>query len=97
MFMSKCKIQISNGCSGRSVFNIHFYIESGQKFIQFNIQFKTKSKIFIQKIYPFKKIPNYSFIENIHSSEKWIITQGCGRLLPILSTGERREEMRSDG
>ena len=41
-----------------------------QGLVQFNIQFKTKSKIFIQKIYSFKTIPNYSFKENIHSSEK---------------------------
>ena len=55
---------------GRYVLNIHFYIESCQKMIQFNIPFKTKSKIFIQKNYSFKKIPNYPFKENIHSSEK---------------------------
>ena len=30
---------------------IHFFIESGLKMIQFNIQFKTKSKIFVQKIF----------------------------------------------
>ena len=67
---------------GRYVLNIHFYIESGQKMIQFNIPFKTKSKIFIQQIYSFKKILNYSFKENIHSSEKGIITQGYKRPLP---------------
>ena len=39
----------------QSVLKIHFFIESGRKMIQFKIQFKTKSKIFIQK--------------NIHSTE----------------------------
>ena len=37
---------------------IHFYVESGQKMIQFNIQFKVESKIFIQKIIQFKKFKN---------------------------------------
>ena len=55
---------------GQYVLNINFFIESGQKMIEFNIPFKTKSKIFIQKNYSFKKIPNYPFKENIHSSEK---------------------------
>ena len=32
----------------RYVLIIHFYVESGQKMIQFNIQFKIESKIFIQ-------------------------------------------------
>ena len=36
------------GSPGRYVFNIHFYIELGQKMIQFNIQFKIKSNLFIQ-------------------------------------------------
>ena len=35
----------------RYVLKIHFFIESGRKMIQFKIQFKTKSKIFIQKIF----------------------------------------------
>ncbi len=35
---------------GRYVLIIHFYVELGQKLIQFNIQFKIESKIFIQKI-----------------------------------------------
>ena len=34
---------------GRYVLKIHFFLESGLKMIQFKIQFKTKSKIFIQK------------------------------------------------
>ena len=34
----------------RYVSNIHFFIESGQKMIQCNVQFKTKSRIFIKKI-----------------------------------------------
>ena len=33
---------------GRSVLKIHFFIESGLKMIQFKIQFKTKSGLFIQ-------------------------------------------------
>ena len=33
---------------GRYVLIIHFYVESDQKMIQFNIQFKIESKIFIQ-------------------------------------------------
>ena len=33
----------------RYVLKIHFFIEFGLKMIQFKIQFKTKSKIFIQK------------------------------------------------
>ena len=32
---------------GRYVLIIHFYVESGQKMIQFNIQFKIELKIFI--------------------------------------------------
>ena len=35
---------------GRYVLIINFYVESGQKMIQFNIQFKVEYKIFIQKI-----------------------------------------------
>ena len=43
-------------CRGvQYVLKIHFFPESGRKMIQFKIQFKTKSKIFIQK--------------NIHSTE----------------------------
>ena len=45
----------------RSVLKIHFFIESGLKMIQFKIQFKTKSKIFIQK--------------NIHSIESRIFNR----------------------
>ena len=47
-------------------------------FIQRIYSFNKKSKLFIQRIYSFKTIPNYSFKENIHSSEKWIIAQGWG-------------------
>ena len=36
---------------GRYVLKIHFFIESGLKMIQFKIQFKTKSGIFIQEIF----------------------------------------------
>ena len=45
----------------RYVLKIHFFIESGQKIIQFKIQFKTKSRIFIQK--------------NIHSVESRIFNR----------------------
>ena len=45
-------------------------------FIQRIYSFKKKREKFIQRIYSFKKNENYSFKENIHSSEKWIIAQG---------------------
>ena len=45
-------------------------------FIQRIYSFKKKREKFIQRIYSFKKNENYSFKENIHSSEKLIITQG---------------------
>ena len=45
----------------RYVLKIHFFIEFGLKMIQFKIQFKTKSKIFIQK--------------NIHSIESRIFNR----------------------
>ena len=38
----------------RYVLNIHFHVESGQKMLQFNIQFRIESRIFIQKNYSFK-------------------------------------------
>jgi len=40
--------------------DIHFYVESGQKKIQFNFQFKIESKIFIQKIIQFQIESKYS-------------------------------------
>ena len=48
-------------------------------FIQRIYSFKKKREKFIQRIYSFKKNENYSFKENIHSSEKWIIAQGYPR------------------
>ena len=45
----------------RYVLKIHFFIEFGPKMIQFKIQFKTKSKIFIQKNIHSKQNPKYSF------------------------------------
>ena len=45
----------------RYVLKIHFFIESGLKMIQFKIQFKTKSRIFIQ--------------QNIHSIESRIFNK----------------------
>ena len=44
--IAQCKIS-----PGRSVLKIHFFIESGLKMNQFKIQFKTKSGIFIQKLF----------------------------------------------
>ena len=41
-----------------------------------NLFIQKNPKLFIQRIYSFKKIQNYSFKEYIHSSEKWIIAQG---------------------
>ena len=45
----------------RYVLKIHFFIEFGPKMIQFKIQFKTKSKIFIQKNIHSKQNQKYSF------------------------------------
>jgi len=45
----------------RYVLKIRFFIELGLKMIQFKIQFKTKSKIFIQKNIHSKQNPKYSF------------------------------------
>ena len=64
---------------------IHFYVESGQKMIQFNIQFKIESKIFIQWIIPSIFSQKYRFnelfiqysVRNIDSkfySKNWIKT-----------------------
>ena len=39
-------------------------------FIQRIYSFKKTCELFIQQIYSFKKIGNYSFNENIHSIEK---------------------------
>ena len=50
-----------SGRGGRYVLKIHFFNESGRKMIQFKIQFKTKSRIFIQK--------------NIHSIESRIFNR----------------------
>ena len=46
---------------GRYVLKIYFFIDSGLKMIQFKIQFKTKSRIFIQKNIHSKQNPKYSF------------------------------------
>ena len=62
----KCWISL-HGNPSRYLLNIHFFIESSQKMIQFNIPFETEYKISIQKN---NKIPNYPFKENTHSSEK---------------------------
>ena len=47
-----------------------------------NLFIKKKCEKFIQRIYLFKKNENYSFKENIHSSEKWIIAQGYPWAVP---------------
>ena len=49
----------------RYVLKIHFFIESGLKMIQFKIQFKTKSRIFIQQNIP--SIESRIFNKIIHS------------------------------
>ena len=70
---------------GRYVLIIHFYVESGQKMIQFNIQFKIESKIFIQWIihsifsqkYRFNELFIQYSVRNIDSkfySKNWIKT-----------------------
>ena len=56
------------GSPVRYVLKIHFFIESGLKMIQFKIQFKTKSKIFIQK--NIHSIESRIFNRIIHS-KKW--------------------------
>ena len=55
----------------RYVLKIHFFIEFCLKMIQFKIQFKTKSGIFIQKIY--HSIESRIFNRIIHSQKKKII------------------------
>ena len=73
------------GRGGRYVLIIHFYVESGQKMIQFNIQFKIESKIFIQWIihsifsqkYRFNELFIQYSVRNIDSkfySKNWIKT-----------------------
>ena len=42
----------------RYVLKIHFFIELGLNMIQFKIQFKTKSGIFVQKKYSFNRVRN---------------------------------------
>ena len=67
--MNNClqKLLRQGACGGtgdshvRYVLKIHFFIEFGLKMIQFKIQFKTKSKIFIQKNIHSKQNPKYSF------------------------------------
>ena len=52
---------------GQYVLKIHFFIESGIKMIQFKIQFKTKSRIVIQK--NIHSIEHRIFNRIIHSKE----------------------------
>ena len=71
-FLQNLRLKLGRGDlesrGGRYVLIIHFYLESGQKMIQFNIQFKVESKIFIQKIIQFKKFKNYLIQKIIHSN-----------------------------
>jgi len=55
---------------------IYSFKKNPKLFIQRIHSFRKDPKLFIQRIYSFKEIQNYSFKENIHSSEKWIIAQG---------------------
>ena len=82
-FPSSCWSGIDRG--QRYVLIIHFYVESGQKMIQFNIQFKIESKIFIQWIihsifsqkYRFNELFIQYSVRNIDSkfySKNWIKT-----------------------
>ena len=48
----------ARGSPRRYVLKIHFFIEFGLKMIQFKIQFKTKSGIFISKKYSFNGVQN---------------------------------------
>ena len=60
---------------------IHFYVESGQKMIRFNIQFKVESKIFIQKIIQLKKlILHYTKIIQFKKFKKSFIQ--IGKIIP---------------
>ena len=59
----------------RYVLKIHFFIEFGLKMIQFKIQFKTKSKVFIRKNIHSNQNPKYSFKKNIHSIESRIFNR----------------------
>ena len=62
---------------GRYLLKINFFIESALKMIQFKIQFKTKSGIFIQKnIY---SIESRIFNEIIHSKKMRKIIQNSKR------------------
>ena len=69
--------------------NLSIFLMNNAIFHSFNYSFNNAVKIFIQRIYSLKKMQNihsknlfiqknenYSFKENIHSSEKWIIAQG---------------------
>ena len=74
---------------GRSVLNIHFFIESGQK----KIQFKTKYKIFIRKIIYFSKSINSKKIFSFF--QKGLIGQGqlFEPLSPVEMAGFDRREI----
>ena len=74
---------------GRYVLIIHFYVESGQKMIQFNIQFKVESKIFIQKIIQFKKFKNYSKIIQFKKLKKLFIQ--IGKIIPAWENSENMQ------
>ena len=64
----------------RYILKIHFFIESGRKMIQFKIQFKTKSRIFIQK--------------NIYQIGQWA-SLGGGRLTIAVRAAMRHSRTRA--
>ena len=76
---SKIKLPRCLNSPKRYVLKIHFLIESGRKMIQFKIQFKTKSKILIQKI--IHSTVSKIFSRSIHS-KKW------GKLFKISKWGQ---------
>ena len=51
LLMLTLKSRLVTASPRRYILKIHFFIKSGQKMIQFKIQFKTKSKIWIRSHY----------------------------------------------
>ena len=62
---------------GRSFLKMNFFIDSGLKMIQFKIQFKTKSRIFIQK--NIHTIEYRIFNRTIHSKDLGKIIQSSNK------------------
>ena len=62
---------------GKNIDSKNLFIKKKSKIIHSkNSLIQKKSKIIHSKNLFIQKIQNYSFKENIHSSEKWIIAQG---------------------